>query len=245
MKYLCDPHIIPAVMPRDLDELKQFAERFGEFTDYIQLDVMDGSFAPNPHWPFADAAQRAELEQLAARERQLPQEVSFEVHLMVNDPAPVGELFARAGARRIIAHIESFQDVRDIPDVLARWKVAGAQETGIAIKLDTPISALAEVSGACDVIQVMSIQEIGYQGKSFDERALARIEELHALYPTMMVAVDGGVTEATVELLVRAGANRLVVGGALTESMKPETTYAKILERAMQGCAPLSAESAI
>lgn len=242
MKYLCDPHIIPAVMPRDFDELKQFATRFGEFTDYIHLDLMDGTFAPNPRWPFAHESQ---LEQLASAQLRLPDGVRFEAHLMVNDAKDIGVALASIGVSRIIAHIESFDSARDIPDVFAQWKSAGATEAGLAIRLETPISALAEVSGECDVVQIMSIAEIGYQGKSFDERALSRVEEVHALYPEMMVAVDGGVSEATVELLVRAGANRFVVGGALSGSAKPETTYAKILERAMQGCMPVHAEITI
>lgn len=239
MKYLCDPHVIPAVMPRDLDALTELATKFGAFTDYIHLDIMDGSFAPNAQWPYAANGQRA------SGEIRLPEGVLFEIHLMVREARELGLLFARAGASRIIAHVEAFENTRDIPEAFSAWKEAGGTEVGLALKIDTPLSAIEELAGLCDIVQVMSISEIGYQGRSFDERALSRVEELHALYPTMMVAVDGGVTEATVELLVRAGANRFVVGGALTQSDRPEITYAKILERAMQGCVPLALESTI
>ena len=56
----------------------------------------------------------------------------------------------------------------------------------------------------------------------------------------LMVAVDGGVSEASVEELVRAGANRLIIGHALADSSNPAKTYMQILERAQKGCAPLS-----
>jgi 3-keto-L-gulonate-6-phosphate decarboxylase len=54
-----------------------------------------------------------------------------------------------------------------------------------------------------------------------------------------MVAIDGGITEATVETLVRAGANRLCVGAAIASSADPARAYANIHERAMRGCQPV------
>jgi ribulose-phosphate 3-epimerase len=242
MKYLCDPHIIPAVMPHDFAQLSAFAEQFAEFADTIHLDVMDGDFAPNPGWPLASDEQKKEFVLLTEAGPSLPAAVSFEVHLMTRTPREFGELFARAGAARVIAHIEAFERPEEVIQALADWKAAGAREVGLSIKIDTPLRALEEVASLCDVIQVMSIAEIGYQGKAFDERALSRVEELHALYPDMMVSVDGGVSEGTVELLVRAGANRLVVGGALASSSKPAMTYARIHERAMLGCVPVNSE---
>jgi len=92
---------------------------------------------------------------------------------------------------------------------------------------------------------MMSIARIGFQGQSFDERVLTRVEELHAKYPDLLVSVDGGVTEATVESLVRAGANRMTVGAALSRSADPAATYASILDRAMKGCAPQQSEAAV
>lgn len=230
-------------MPRDFAELGALAAQFAEFTDYIHLDVMDGDFAPNPRWPLTDDTQKQELAMLSRGELALPAGVSFEVHLMTRSPGELGTLFARAGATRVIAHIEAFESPDDALAALGAWKAAGAGEAGLSVKIDTPLRALEEVAAQCDVIQVMSIAEIGYQGKAFDERALSRVEELHAMYPEMMVAVDGGVSEGTVELLVRAGANRLVVGGAIAGSLNPSVAYARIHERAMLGCVPVNSES--
>lgn len=239
MRYICDPHIIPAVMPRDLSELSAFVKETSEYSTWIQLDVSDGVFDPSVQWPLVDDAQKQEFAAIVRGERKLPGGASYEVHLMVNNPRELGELFAHAGAKRIIGHRESFASAEDSVQALSAWRDAGAQEVGMALLINTPISKLDDVAERCDVIQIMSIAEIGFQGKSFDERALSRVEEVHALYPDMMVAVDGGVSEATVEELVRAGANRLVVGHVLIESKRPAQTYAQILERAMRGCAPV------
>lgn len=240
MKYLCDPHIIPAVMPRDLEQLSSFAQAASEYATWIQLDVSDGVFNPTLQWPLVSDDQKEEFARMVRGESRLPGAVSYEVHLMVKEAKALGELFAHAGAKRIVGHIEAFSSAEEVKSALAAWRDAGAQEVGVALLINTPISKLDDVARNCDVIQLMSIAEVGYQGKAFDERALSRVEEVHAAYPDMMVAVDGGVSEATVEALVRAGANRLIVGGALAKSSRPAATYAQILERAMRGCQPIS-----
>ena len=244
MKYLCDPEIIPAIVPHDIPQIASFGSSVAEYSTWLHVDIDDGRFEAAVTWPFGDPAQTYELETFQELCR-LPEVLSLEVHLMVADPLTVGEQFARAGFKRVIAHIEAFQSPEATHQALAAFRAAGASEVGLAVKIDTPVSAIDEFAGECDVIQLMSIAVIGSQGQAFEDRVLARVEELHANHPDMMVAVDGGVSEATVEELVRAGANRLVVGHALSESTKPATMYAKILERAMRGCAPRSPEITI
>jgi len=231
-------------MARDFTQLTEYVERFKSFALWMQVDVKDGIFAPNPSWPLCPG-QEADVERMLSGEMRLPEGMSYEAHLMIESPLRVGEAFARAGCTRLIPHIEAFASSKDIEDTFASWQKAGAKEVGLAILLDTPLSALSEAARLCDVIQVMSISDVGHQGRPFDERALSRVEELHALYPDMMVAVDGGVTEATVEELVRAGANRLAVGRILMQSSEPEVTFADIHERAMRGCTPITLQEAV
>lgn len=244
MKYLCDPHVLPAVMPGTFAELADFVAGASTYAQWIHLDVSDGAFAASVQWPLADAQQRAELDAIARKEAALPAGVLYEVHLMAKEPLDLGVAFARAGAARLMAHIEAFDTADAAREALSQWKAAGAQEVGVALLLGTPLTRIEAVADQCDFVQLMSIAEIGFQGRAFDDRALSRVEELHAMYPDMMVGVDGGVSEATVEELVRAGANRLVVGGALTRGGKPAAIYARIHDRAMKGCAPLALSAA-
>lgn len=245
MRYICDPHVIPAVMPNVLAQFSAFVDDASEYSTWVHLDVGDGRFAPTVQWPLVDDAQKEEFAAMVRGEAKLPQRANVEAHLMTEDPKELGELFAHASVKRIIAHLEAFPSAEAAQKALSAWRDAGALEVGLALLINTPISKLEGLAEKCDVIQVMSISEIGHQGKAFDERALSRVEEIHAAYPDMMVAVDGGVSEATVEALVRAGANRLIVGGALAKSSRPALVYAQILERAMQGCQPAQIETAV
>ena len=240
MKYLCDPEVIPTIVPGDIAAITSYAAHCAAFTSWLHVDIADGTFAPNTTWPYALPGQESELGNFRATV-QLPHTLALEVHLMVSDPLSLGEALARAGFARIAGHIEAFTDAKEALRALDMWRGAGARDVGLALKLQTSLESLAEVVGQCDFVLLMAIAEIGSQGKSFDERVISRIEELHAAYPDMMVAVDGGVSEATIETLVRAGANRMSVGSAISKSADPAGTYMQILERAQRGCMPLVA----
>src|SRR3989338_4143296 len=240
MKCLCDPQIIPTVVPQDVADIELYATRCSDFSTWLHVDIADGAFAQNTTWPFVDPFQKQELESLKGSTPRIPQSMSLEAHLMVAEPTELGEQLARVGFTRISGHIEAFESAEHARVALDAWRSAGTKEAGIAMKIGTPLAVLENVTDVCDFIHVMSIQEIGEQGHAFDERILSHVEEIHALYPDMMVAVDGGVSEASVEELVRAGANRLIIGHALADSSNPAKTYMQILERAQKGCAPLS-----
>jgi len=245
VKYLCDPQIIPTnTCPPDFSELGKRTEEFAVFSPSVQLDIADGIFAPVTSWPY-QAGQLTEFQSAIAHGVKLPlaEHVLYEVHLMVSDVREVGLHLSRAGATRLLPHVEVFENVESAREVFKEWKDAGVRETGLSILLDTPLNALDPFIADCDVVQLVSIAKIGAQGQPFDERALTRVEELHARYPDLMVAVDGGVSEANIESLVRAGANRLCVGSAISKSENPALSFAHIHERAMMGCAPASLQT--
>ena len=91
-------------------------------------------------------------------------------------------------------------------------------EIGVALNTTTPIETIKPIISKVDFIQCMGIEKIGYQGEPFDERVLEQISELRKIYPELIISVDGSVNETTAPLLVKAGANRLVVGSAIMNS---------------------------
>ena len=238
MKYLCDPHIIPTLVPGDSSHISSYAKVVSEYTNWLHVDIDDGHFESEVSWPYRDPLQWQELETWSVA-ASVPQGVSLEAHLMTLHPQALGERLARAGFKRLAVHREVFEDDKSALVAIAALRAAGASEVGLALKIDTPLSSVEQLVESCDFIHLMSIAHIGSQGQGFDERALSRVEELHASYPELMVAVDGGISEATVEELVRSGGNRLMVGHALSEASHPAKTYARILERAMRGCNPV------
>jgi len=212
--------------PPDFAELSRRSKEFAEFSPRVQLDVGDGAFVPARSWPYGEG-QLSELKVLADRSEGLPyaEKILYEAHIMAQKPQEVGVLLARAKAQRIIGHIETFASANEARDALAAWRSAGAKEVGFSLLLDTPLSVVAPLVSECDVVQLMAIAKLGYQGAQFEPRIFDRIREVRAAYPDLIVEIDGGVSESTIADLVRAGATRFSVGSAISKAIDPKAAY--------------------
>jgi ribulose-phosphate 3-epimerase len=213
--------IIPTnTCPPDLAELASRSKAFAAYAPVVQLDIGDGNFVPARSWPYGEGQMDGEWGALTGT----PQ-LQYEVHLMVKEPREVGRRLVRAGASRMLGHLEVFVGEQDAQDALAAWRAAGSREVGLALLLDTPLSALERLADGCDVVQLMSIGKLGYQGAPFEPAIYERIREVRAAHPHLVIEVDGGVSEKNIEELVRAGATRFGVGSAISKAQDPAAAY--------------------
>lgn len=214
--------IIPTCVPRSLDELTARAREISEFAPMIHIDIVDGIFAPNSTWPYTEhgvfgALDLSNISGLGA-----------EIHLMVEEPLEIGERFAEAGAFRVIGHVEAFEDADHVHSALRTWKRNGARETGLGLLMHTPIEIIEHHLLAIDVVQLMTIASIGRQGIPYDEGAPARVAEVHARYPDLLLSVDGGVSEKNIADLAHAGARRFCAGSAIAKAADPKAAYERL-----------------
>jgi ribulose-phosphate 3-epimerase len=215
--------IIPTCVPHSDFELQASIRAIRSFAPALHIDVSDGIFTQSPSWPYATKGIVGEFDTSVLND------VIFDAHLMVSDPRELGDSFARAGARSIVGHIESFAGNDALArDTLRSWKTQGAREVGVALLLDTDPEKLRTVVPCCDLIQIMSVATIGAQGASYDARAVDRVMAIRRLYPTVRIVVDGGVSRTTIAPLVQAGARRLAVGSALTKAVNRSLEYAQL-----------------
>ncbi|MEN9560868.1 MAG: hypothetical protein RIQ56_141 [Candidatus Parcubacteria bacterium] len=211
--------VVPTVVPKSLGDIEAIAQRFRSVAPMIQVDVTDGLFAPGGTW-------------LPGLEGQLPEldTMSYEAHLMTEDPRTVGERFIRMGAWRIIGHVEAMGSDEEAQHTLEAWRAFGAKEVGVAILIDTPLERLAPLAPYADSFLVMSIGKIGAMGATFDTRGITRVDSLHRRYPRHVISVDGGVSEKTIQQLAHAGATRFAVGSAISKAPDPVGAYKNLLE---------------
>jgi ribulose-phosphate 3-epimerase len=209
--------VVPTVVPDSLDDVARSRTAYAAFATALHVDAADGIFAPNKTW----VPGPGEL---------LPDAAGFmyEAHMMVATPLATGVAFARAGAKRIIGHIEAFQNAECAREAFAMWKGAGASEVGIGVLMKTPLEALVPYISICDSILFMTIASIGTQGIPFDPRGVERVAEFHKRYPHVLIAVDGGVNKDTAKALAKAGARRLSVGSAIQKSTDPAAMYKEL-----------------
>lgn len=209
--------IIPAILPTSYRDLEDHLMKVRGLTRTVQIDVCDGFFVPTKTFPYTDKEIFA---QILAEEETLPfwEEFDFELDLMVRESKTAAEDWVKAGAARIIIHIESPDDRAALLALQPlRDTYATAVDVALAINLDTEIEKLETLATLGSTIQCMGIAKIGMQGQPFDERAYERVKEIKRLYPEHVVSVDGGVRVENAKALVEAGATRLIVGSALFE----------------------------
>ncbi len=227
--------IIPALMPRTFEELREQVERFVGLVEIVQIDVMDGVFVGNRSWPYSE--DKNILQDFVEGGDTIPfwEDIDFEVDLMIANPEQEIANWISYGASRIIVHIESVTDmdfiITEVKDALNGKQLEGEErgiEIGIAISIDTPNKTIEQWIYAVDFIQCMGIAKIGFQGQSFDERVISKIEDLRELNPDVTISVDGGVNFESAPKLVAAGATRLVSGSTILQSQNIEETIEKL-----------------
>jgi ribulose-phosphate 3-epimerase len=195
------PQIAPSLLMCDFGNLASEVERL-EAADVrvLHLDVMDGHFVPNLTYGMPIVAGLRRLTRLP-----------LDVHLMISNPGDYVEQFVEAGADTIMFHIEAVSQPRPILEKIRALGVGA----GLALNPATPLSAIEEHLDLCDQVLVMSVQA-GFGGQSFQKVALEKLRALRSkVSPDVLLEVDGGVNESTIQDCAEAGAHLLVVGSAI------------------------------
>lgn len=204
--------IIPAVMPQSFKEMEEKVGAVRRRVKTVHLDVMDGTVTPSVNWPFTKDGLK-EIEKIAGGEIGLPfwREVNYEVDLMMQNPEESFAEWVNAGFHRIIIHTETTQRFHSL---IKEWK--GVVEIGAAVDIETKNEEIYKyIDAGADFVQFMGIFQIGFQGSPFDSRVLKKISKMKEAYPDLPVSVDGGVNMDTALNILKAGADRLVIGSAI------------------------------
>lgn len=217
--------VIPAILAKNYKELQEKISNYANLVTTVQIDICDGIFVPSYSWPFdsQSSLEASPLESIINEESGLPywDTIDFEFDLMVANASQKFDFFLRLGAKRMIFHLEAevdydkFKEFLECLDTFVRDNL----EIGLAINTDTSIDKLKPFINYIDFVQFMGINNIGYQGQDFDERVIDQIKNFRLNYNDIKISVDGGVNDITAPLLVNAGADRLIVGSYLINSI--------------------------
>ena len=189
--------ISPSLLAADFTKLDRELDRITRGgAEWLHLDVMDGVFVPNISFGLPVIQSLRKISKL-----------TFDVHLMIQEPLLYVDAFADAGADYLTFHLESSSDPEKTIDAIH----ARGMKAGLSIKPNTPAEAVFPYLDKLDLILVMSV-EPGFGGQKFMPACLDKIRILHEKTPEIPISVDGGINAETGRLCREAGADVLVAG---------------------------------
>jgi ribulose-phosphate 3-epimerase len=169
----------------------------------IHIDVMDGMFVPNISFGIPIIKSIRKLTKL-----------TFDVHLMIEDPSRYVEDFVKAGADIITVHYEADRHIDRTINYIKSFGVKAA----VALNPATPVESIKYLISNVDMVLIMSVNP-GFGGQKYIEYCTDKIKEVRAFADkynkNLMIQVDGGVDETNISKVVSSGADVIVAGSAI------------------------------
>lgn len=194
------PSILAADFAHLGDAIKQVEQAEA---DYIHIDVMDGTYVPSISFgmPVIQSIRPVST-------------MTFDVHLMIEEPIRYLEEFAKAGADIITVHAEACQHLNR---TISKIKELGLK-AGVALNPSTSLTALDYVLGDIDMVLLMSVNP-GFGGQKFIPFTYDKIKHLRTIAKEKSlpfdIEVDGGISKNNLSEVLNAGANVIVAGTAV------------------------------
>ncbi len=181
----------------------------------LHFDVMDGVFVPG-------------LTGGPGFVKALGEGMLRDVHLMVADPAAHVDAFANAGADIITVHAEAPRALAALAAVRAASVRLGRPiMAGLGVMPGTPLEDLAPLLAfGPDLVLVLALDPRDGAAPDLDLAAgrLRAIAEMAAPARPVM-AIDGGVTAATIDTAAGSGAELIVSGSAIFGAADPHAAF--------------------
>lgn len=216
-----------ALMPSILtDDSRLFLSQLDLFTQLepqpsiIQLDILDGQFAPE----LTVEPNILNQDQVV----DLLQGTKIDLHLMTVDPIDyVHEVYENQSVRAIIGQVERMSSLREfLEEVKANHFAAG-----FALDLYTPFEEIEpELLAELQVVQIMG-SHAGRQGQPFQPIVIDKIKEAYQVRQDLglsyQILVDIGMNPTTLPSAKSAGADGFVIGSYL-QSEDPQAAWEEL-----------------
>ncbi len=203
--------IIPAIIPKNLQEIEEKIKLVEPYVNWVQLDVMDGEFVDNKTWNNPNDLKKIKTS------------LKLEAHLMINNPEEMIDDWINSGLKRIIIHYEATNKHKEIIEKVKEARL----EIGLAINPETSIEVIDEFIKDINLVLIMSVHP-GFGGQDFLNESVDKIRQLRERYKNVNIEVDGGVNLETASNIIQAGANILISGSAIFKSNNIEQTIKQL-----------------
>ncbi len=202
--------ICPTVLAATPDEFSGQIKRVS-FAPRIQLDFMDGEFAPTKSIDLSEAWW--------------PDNIKADLHLMYKRPADYLEIILKQKPNLVIIHAEAEVDLKDFA---AKLHEAGIK-AGLCILPETTVSSVADVLPDYEHLLIFG-GKLGYFGGNADLSQAGKGAEAKQINPNIEIGWDGGANDQNARELVDKGIEVINVGGFIQKADNPEAAYQKLVQ---------------
>ncbi len=191
--------IYPSVMGHTQKDIDALFARLRGVAGALHLDVVDGKFAPSRSlwFPF-----------------QVSPHFSYTVHLMVNNPLQWVKTHTLRRINLVLFHPHT--KAEELIALLRKKR----KQVGLALSPAVTVSSVKKVLPLVDYILVLTVRP-GFYGSRYVPSALRKITRIKKINPHLKIVVDGHMNPKTVKDAVRAGADAVVSGSFLSQSVHP------------------------
>ncbi len=201
--------ICPTVLAGSPHTYRQQIERVMTFAERIQIDLMDGDFAPH--------------RSIDLGEVWWPEQLVADIHLMYKRPLNYVDLLVQLKPSLVIVHAEAEGNFFELADALRAEDI----KVGLALLKETHISKIEPVLDQVDHVLIFS-GDLGSFGGTADLSLLDKVKAVKIINPQIEVGWDGGVNEHNAAALAQGGVDVLNVGGFIQRAEHPSSAYAKL-----------------
>lgn len=201
--------ICPTVLAGNEHTFRQQIERVVPFAERIQIDLMDGEFAPH--------------KSINLDEIWWPAGVTADIHLMYKRPVEYRDTLINLKPHMVIVHAEAEGDFYELKEAL---KSAGVK-VGLALLEQTKLEQIEPVLNELDHILIFS-GELGSFGGQANLNLLEKVQAIKVINPNVEIGWDGGINEHNIKQLTDGGVDVLNVGGFIQRSDNPAHAYARL-----------------
>ncbi|MDD2505540.1 MAG: ribulose-phosphate 3-epimerase [Bacilli bacterium] len=163
--------------------------------EYVHVDLMDGKFVEHKNYTVND------IKNIVNGTNK-----KLDVHLMCKNPSKYIKDFASLNTEYITFHLEAVKN----PDEYIKEIHSYGIKCGISIKPKTNIELLKPYLEKIEQVLVMSV-EPGAGGQKFIMDSILKIESLKKLKNDLIISVDGGINDKTIDFVQAAD---MVVSGS-------------------------------